>query len=254
MFTVHMGYSDVFNCLSLIDFYREQYDEVIFVATPIHKKHVDYYIRNKTGVSAVYGEANEHIAAQIAVNEKIDNLSIGFHDCTRSDCFKDSFSNAFHKTKKDEHFAKLFYTLYDIPYDVKIDYFNLERDSFLEDKIYDDFVDIINSHKYVIYHSGDEDNIKQVMSRNDNYSYINVNGKVNNIFSFIKVLEQSKELHLVDSAWASVVYLLDAKYGVFKDKEIFLYPYPTRSGGLIKDINVNILQSPKSLNNWKIIK
>jgi hypothetical protein len=71
------------------------------------------------------------------------------------------------------------------------------------------------------------------------------------IFSYIKILQNSKELHLVDSTWASMCYLLDAKYKMFKNKKIFLYPYE-RSGGLLKDKNQTNL-NPINLRNWIIV-
>ena len=254
VFTVHMGYTDVINCLAFIDFYREEYDEVIIVSTPIHKNHIDFYIRNKKGVSSVYGNNTVDLVSRIAASEGMDNLSIGFDDITRTDRYRDSFRSAFYNTRKDEHFVKLFYDLYDIPYSVKVDYFNLDRDRSLEDKTYKDFINLIQYDDYVIYHSSQEDNIKDTMKRYDNCSYVNVNGKIENVFSFIKVLEKAKELHLVDSVWAATTYLLDAKYSIFKDKKIYLYPYRNRSGGLVKDISIESLQSPVNLPNWKIMK
>jgi hypothetical protein len=84
------------------------------------------------------------------------------------------------------------------------------------------------------------------------YNSVNLNGITNNIFSFIKVLENAKELHLIDSIWASFCYLLDAKYNLLKGKTIYLYPFLDRSGGCVATRNDKVLE-PLHLDNWIII-
>ena len=62
-------------------------------------------------------------------------------------------------------------------------------------------------------------------------------------FDYIKVLENAKSIHLIDSVWAAICYLLDAKYTLLKNI----------------DVNVHCLRGyeemfiePKKLPNWKI--
>ena len=63
-------------------------------------------------------------------------------------------------------------------------------------------------------------------------------------FDMIKVLENSIEIHLLDSVWGAFVYLLDAKYRLFKNKKIFLYA---------KRGYKSMFEEPVKLNNWIIV-
>ena len=60
-----------------------------------------------------------------------------------------------------------------------------------------------------------------------------------------KTLKNAQELHLIDSVWGAVLYHLDAKYELFKDKKIYLYS--KRKHGIMY-IN------PIKLDNWIIVE
>ncbi len=91
---------------------------------------------------------------------------------------------------------------------------------------------------------------------------MNVNGITDNIFSMIKVLMNAREIHVVDSFWGSFCYVVDARYKLLKDVDVYLYPFnePLRWGGLIKDTSFrnqfeNNMNNaiPVWLDNWKIM-
>ena len=42
--------------------------------------------------------------------------------------------------------------------------------------------------------------------KNDDISYVNLNGITNIFFDYIKILENSIEIHLLDSVWGALVY------------------------------------------------
>jgi len=63
-------------------------------------------------------------------------------------------------------------------------------------------------------------------------------------FDMIKVLENSIEIHLIDSVWGALIYLLDAKHNLFKNKNIYLYAFRKHH---------KMFTEPVKLKNWKII-
>lgn len=81
---------------------------------------------------------------------------------------------------------------------------------------------------------------------------INLNRITDNFFIYSEILQKSKEIHLVDSVWASVIYLLDCKYKLFENIPIFIYPFRSREGGLLNYDDKNI--EPKHPDNWIIKK
>jgi hypothetical protein len=95
------------------------------------------------------------------------------------------------------------------------------------------------------------------IKRKTNINYINLHGKATDCFLYIKILEYAKEIHVVDSFWAQFCYLLDAKYALFKNKPVYVYPFVTteRWGGLFKDIayKEEFKLEPVDLPNWKIV-
>jgi hypothetical protein len=134
-------------------------------------------------------------------------------------------------------FVKCFYELYDIPLKVKIDYFNLKRDEDIEEKIYNNFIEKYGK-KYILNHEID------FSSENKDISCVNLNEISEIFFDYIKVLENSIEFHLLDSSWGALIYILDCKYGLFKDKKIYLYA---------KRGYTKMFTEPILLPNWEII-
>jgi hypothetical protein len=60
----------------------------------------------------------------------------------------------------------------------------------------------------------------------------------------IKVLVNAIEIHLLDSSWGAICYLLDAKYKLFQNKKIYLYANRGYSKMFIE---------PIKLDNWILI-
>jgi len=238
-FYAHQGWTDIINCFPLINYYSKKYDKLICFYREDSYELVSYYISQFDNVTF---QSIKQIPAIIDG----DILFHGMHDCYRNDKFK----NAFAHSNQMEHFVSRFYNLYHISYYEIINNFYFKRNIELEESEYQKFIEEYGIN-YILYHEPKYYPINLKLSDNNLYQKINLDGRVSNVFSYIKILENSKELHLVDSTWASMCYLLDAKYEIFKNKKIFLYPYE-RSGGLLKDKN-QINLNPINLKNWTIV-
>ena len=169
----------------------------------------------------------------------MDYLGIGLHDNYRND----TYDNNFFKYKC--YFVKKFYIPYNIPYITRINNFIFTRNLELENQKYNDFV---NTHgdKYILIHQDRPRNIliEQFIDNNNNYKIIDLNNTTEIFFDMIKILENSIEIHLIDSVWGAFIYLLDAKYNLFKNKNIYLYPLRGHTEMFI---------DPIKLKNWKIV-
>jgi hypothetical protein len=160
----------------------------------------------------------------------MDFIGIGCHDCIRHDNYKNKFRFI------DGCFVKGFYSSYDIPYITRVNNFTFNRDYELENKTYTNFISI-HGNNYIVYH-------EIIENYDKNKKIINLNGISNLFFDYIKVLENAYEIHLLDSVWAAFIYLLDAKYKLFQNKNIILY---ARRGYR------KMFEDPIKLDNWTII-
>jgi hypothetical protein len=160
-----------------------------------------------------------------------DILFHGELDVLRNDQYRGQF-NIQHKIDPD--FVKLFYTSYNIDYKVRYSYFNFNRNLNREQKVYEEFIKTYGKDYIVYHHCHDrwDDNT------NKNIKLINLDSKTDIFFDYIKILENSLELHLLDSVWGALVYIINKKYNLFTDKKVYIYC--KRGYNLIfKDIPIN---------------
>jgi len=255
----HQGWADIINGLSLINYYCEKYDNIYLLIRKNAHNIIDFYTKNINNIKLVYIEksildSNGNNLLNIVKNkfniiEKIDKLYIGGHDLMREDEYKGVFTRNYFR---DNNFCKLFYTSYNIPYETRISHFKFERDLILENKIYTQFTQKYGD-KYILYHNMGDTTVRKetggkafdvsIIENPHNFPTVNLDNISAVIFDFIKVLENAIEIHLLDSFWGVFVYLLDAKYKLFKDKKITLYA----KRGYNK-----MFTEPVKLDNWII--
>ena len=168
-----------------------------------------------------------------------DILFHGWADKYRTDHYKDKFLKIMEIDGKN--FVNNFYLPYDIPTNNRIENFIFTRDTELENNTYNNFINE-NGEKYILYHSNDDNT--DFITNKTSEKYINLNKKTNTFFDYIKILENSIEIHVIDSSWGAFIYLLNCKYGLFKDKKIYLYP--TRG-------YIEMFQNPILLDNWTFV-
>ena len=266
------GWTDIIICLSLIDFYLKNHDHLTVVVRSDAKNFFDFYVRNKKNVTPLYiqtdngryyGNINKGDVSEIQYhpNGASGNIMIPHdynllchaeHDKFREDKYRHYWGSNNFKNKSSRHFSEMFYTFYDIPFDEKVYSFSLDRDFDLEDKTYSQFISE-NTKNYVLYHDDQENHLHGSLHVStkidfenilDGYNYVNLNKKSNKFFDYIKVIENAKEIHLVDSIWAGICYQIDAKYGVFKNIPIYLYSKRGHSF---------MFEYPIKLENWTIL-
>jgi hypothetical protein len=227
----HQGWTDIVNCLALIDYYNN-YDILYLLIRDDSYKLINYYIKNKSNVIPVFVQKNildnTNPIQYFNNTRKIENYDIlfhGMHDAYRIDNYKYVFS-------LNNFFVNSFYSAYDIDYINRVQSFNLERDYNIEDNIYEKFINKYGK-KYILNHE-----IENIISE---YPNINLNNYSDTFFDCIKILQNAKEIHLLDSIWGSIIYCLDAKYKLFKDIKIYIY---------CKRGYTKMFSEPVLLENW----
>jgi hypothetical protein len=250
----HQDWTDILNRLPLINYYSTKYPDLTVILREEAKPIYEFYLRDKPHINKVY-RSNIRGGSIINLNgydeTEFDYLLHDKFDCNRTDQYKDQYSS---KDITLDHYNKLVYTCYDIDHNVMITHFEFLRDHELELETYKEFIKDHTS-EYSLYHDNMlmDFNIDGTIFASDQF-YTNLNGFTENPFSMIKVLMHSKELHVVDSFWASFCYLLDAKYNLLQNTKIYLYPRTPYNawGGLLKDISYELKLEPISLPNWTI--
>ena len=270
----HQGWSDIVNCLSLINYYNNYYDEIYVIIRKDAKELVDYYIKSLQNVKIIYinnddgrfygnfelsnDEEVKYLMSEshnfhgtIQIGKNIDLLFHGEHDVYRMDHFRYNWYLRQNENPPGS-FLEKFYTIYNIDYLERINSFIFERDIDLEEKTYNKFISEYGD-KYVIYHDNPTwnhmpQNIPTEIkfdNKLEGYNYVNLNKKSDIFFDYIKIFQNAKEIHLIDSLWACIYYLIDSKYGIFKDKIINVYCYRGHD---------YMFLYPKQNKNWIIKK
>ena len=249
-FYSHQGWTDIINNLALINYYSKKYDELVVVIRDDSRPILDYYVNGLKNVQMTYVPKYVLDSSLLNIPNEYDILYHGYHDRFRRDGDK-------YKGRFDEggmYFVKGFYEFYDIPFSEKVNSFELIRDEVLEDKNYNEFISKYGED-YILYHDDQETpwatGINLLNIFKDVKNAVNLNSITPNLFGYLKVIENAKELHLIDSVWASMCYLIDAKYSTFKEKTINLYSFKIRGGGLMHTYEDQVIH-PVHPMNWII--
>lgn len=224
----HQGWTDIINSLALITWYGQKHDILHVLMHADAAPLLNYYLRNTSHIIPIYVEKSildNDIETIIPQNNFF--LGIGGHDRYRTDNYQNSFS------KHKEFFVERFYTAYDIPYIARVEYFQLDRDLELEQRCYNEFVERYGDNYILTHH---------VELKNTSYSVVSLTEISDIFFDMIMVLQKAKELHLIDSVWAAVTYLLDAKYGLFSHIKIYIHARAYQE----------MFTKPVKLDNWTI--
>ena len=243
----HQGWTDIINCLPLINHYSSSYNKVFLAIREDSKDLVDSYCKNIQNLRIWYipkSDLDSNIWFNRINPNDYDLCIHGHYDMYRLDNYRNSFSK---KISEGEHFVDAFYTSYGLEAEDRIKNFEYVRNLEKEDFFYSEFIKTHGS-SYILYHDSSENPIK----KNSDYKYINIGNICKDPFEILKIAENAKEIHLIDSIWASFFYLLDCKYSTFKNIPIYLYPFDNRGGGCLDYSNNLTKIKPIHLKNWVI--
>lgn len=236
----NQGWTDIINCLPLINYNSSLYDKIYLFVRSDSKPIIDFYCRDIKNVEVVY-EKKENIDYNL--NKVLSNYS------QNENLFYGVFDNlnkknngVFLSSSHNFFFVQKFYECYNIPYITKVDYFSFLRDFDAEERRY---VDFIGEHgeDYCLIHEDTERGLS-IIEKTNNKKFINLDKKSDVLFDYIKILQNAKEIILIDSVWAAFIYLIDCKYRLFENvpiKVICLRGYQ------------EMFNKPITLDNWQVM-
>ena len=250
----HQGWTDIINQLSLISYYSKKYENINCIMRHDSNELVDFYVRNISNVKIIYApfdDGRDIFRSDSSFDKSVlstPNCDLLFHGIpdrygmygSRWPCGPD---NVF--------FVKKFFECYGVDYMVRVSDFEISRNHELENQKYDEFVSK-HGKDYLLYHDDEGRNLKNNMSTAtildksgfSDYTMINLNESTNIFFDYIKIIMNAKEIHLIDSVWANLIWLLDAKYGLFKDIPIYV--------SCVRG-HIPMFTEPVVLKNWTIL-
>lgn len=229
----HQGWTDIMNCLALITYYSNIFSKVHLIIRNDSYELLNYYTKKYNNINIIYIDKTELDNMNIlnylqTCNINVDNVKLlfhGIHDKYR----KDKYNNAFNNCKC--YFVERFYKAYDMPYDIRSN-ISFYRDTDLEHNTYKNFIKLYGN-EYILYH--------EIIKTNKNIVKVNLNQISNIFFDYIEVIEHATEIHLIDSSWAALIYLLEIKFNLFHNINIMLYAIKNHK---------EMFQKPKKLDNW----
>ena len=239
----HQEWTDIINCLALINIYSSKYKTLYLIIRDDAVKLIQYYIKDIKNIfllTAPKLNINNHEFLNIINNLKELKIEgyeyIALFDVKRP--ITDKYHNVWipaEQSKSDIRFERKFYELYDLSFSDKIDKFELRRDIDLENEVYNR---IVKNEPYICVH--DREGVYPITVNND-YHIIKLAEASEIFFDYIKILQNAKEIHVIDSVWAAVYYQLDAKYRIFENIPIYVY--------CVRGHN-KMFSEPINLPNW----
>lgn len=223
----NQGWTDIVNCLPLATYYSKRYSKIILPVRDGALEFVNYYVRNKSNIECVGFEKQSFESnfvesiRHILMSRSIQDIDLLFHGC--SDVYRNDDKRFKFMTSPNLHFVSSFYQDYGIPFNQRIENFDLDRDDRAENEFFDDFTRK-HGKEYILVHDSSEMPL--------GIQGIRLGEITSNPFISAKVLQNAQEIHMIDSFWASVCYHFDMKFSLLSDVKVSIYPFKSRGGSL----------------------
>lgn len=213
----HQGWTDILNSLALITYYAPRYENLYVIIRSEGEALLQFYCRTFKNVQilSVAMEVINYafVLADIPVVNSWTIETFGLDPSTTDKLFHgscdfyrcDKYNNTYHNScTGGMFFVNAFYTPYGLDPSLRISHFTVERDHNREQEFYTAFCKK-HGDKYHLTHG----------THTDNPLAVELGNTTETFFDAIQVLEHAQSMILIDSVWATLVYLLQAKYGLF---------------------------------------
>jgi len=274
VFAPHWGWTDFIILTSMINYYNSIFEEVVLFIPEINvqdmlnilypnnrKIYLDIVSGNPSAINIISSFIDEYIflidghqstqCLPMTMNQmNINENTINFHLLKNSahnigeGINKNIVSNFINIIKErdanESDFDERVY-FYTYSYFNKEDickYFTITRNKSLED-IQQQLV----PRDYIVVHN--VDTMKQIHSE---YPIIYLNDRSNYILDLLSVIENSKEIHIYDSLYGTIIYLLYFSSNFIKSKPIYYHKYARSKIPKFYDIDMI-----NSSNDWNIL-
>ncbi len=231
----HHGFTDILNSFGLIDYFLNTglYSSIYLITRDEAKEYVDFFVRERpcvipkyypidflNGLYSICSKNPVKLMAYLLNIKNYEPLCIGYPDIFNSNpLYKNKFAKHLQTSpliNGASNFVKSFYEAYNIDYNLRITNFSFTRQHDEEEAVYNKFIEKYGK-RYILTHHIDK------IENKENLPIVELDRISHKFFDFIKVLQNSEELHLLDSVWGAFVYLLDCKYNLFENKKIHIH-------------------------------
>jgi hypothetical protein len=230
-----------------------KFDIVPFVINCIRNNALYVYQKNGNLHIALLNDTDKNCKQlKYFTIEDNDYQLIGLLDKHRTDKYNDAFCKyngppVHNRTGyvDDKYvFWKKFYSAYDIPYMVRFNHFEIQRDLANEEKLYNK---VVHTTPYIVTHLKEQNNLRIPKSEENiilSQTFYELHEMSPEFLDAIKILKNASAMYLIDSVWAILCFHLDVKYRLFKDIKITVY--------CLRDYD-RMFNQPISLPNWTVI-
>ncbi len=230
---IHQGFGDLFNSIGIINYYSNKYDNVyVFLVDNSRIKIYNELFYSKKNIIPIIPEFSDYLNVKhpntcvICMTNgsnnfcpRINNVKCKYIDYDKysGDIIKiGSFDNFdfWHNNYrfKQYSFAHAFYSYNNLDPNIRFEEFKLYNNKDKENEIYLNFVKTYGEN-YILIHEDSNRNFfidrNKIISKN--LPIINLNCISDNFIEYFKVIKNAKEIHLIDSSWSVLIYLLSYK-------------------------------------------
>jgi hypothetical protein len=261
----HQGFGDLFTNNSLCNYFSDKFDElVIFVFDESRKNVVSEMYKHKKNIKCVipkfidnniYNTSciicmtsgnnpcrletsfNNHKYIDYSEWKDYENIKIG--------CFKENYDKweAYLTTNLENNisFSHSFYLYENLSLDIRNTFFSVCRNNELESENYSHLI----GKEYIVLHDDPNRNINIDRSRLPKNLFIyELNYKSKSMIDQIKILENAKELHFIDSSYSVLIYFLSLTNEKIKKIPKYFHFYARKNDMIYKN---------PTPNNWNIL-
>lgn len=242
----HQGWTDIVNCLPLINIYAEKYKRLFVLVREDARPMILFYVRGLRNVIPIFKSKQSLDTVPWFNLINVQDLGItGFELIAHYDHMRlqnDPYNGAYMRLNKAQPsytFERLFYESYGLPYSDRVDKFLLHRDPVAEEHTYNR---LVKQEPYICVHTNKDLNL--LVNPRTDLPIIELDKSSFMFFDMVRVLQHAKEIHLIDSVWAAVCYMIDARHGLLEKVPIYLYCHRNFQ---------KMFTEPVHLPNWIIV-
>lgn len=260
----HQGYGDLFTSNSIVNFFSKNYDKlIVFVLDNSRKKVVSEMYKHVPNIECVvpkFINNNSYNSSCIVCmadgypcrhdssfdgHKYIDYSEWLEYDNIKIGCFKENYKKwetfLYDNMSNNISFSHSFYLYENMDIDNRIKYFSVYRNN--EKEL--EQLSKIPSDEYIVIH--DDPNRGLIIDGSrlpKNYYIYQLNGVSDNMVDQIKILENAKEIHFIDSNYSVMIYFLSFINDKIKKTPKYLHYYARK--------NKMIYENPTP-ENWLVL-
>jgi len=234
-FICHQGYTDLINCIGLINYYSKFNDELlIFVYDNPRLVLLKYLLKDNKKIKitipklSIDKKNNEsciicHTENNCSYCPRCPTTNCHYIDYSKYldyqhikiGCFNNYFKWDFFMNNNKFSFAHCFYLYNGVLYENRINNFFIYRDIKNEKQKYDQLIGKIG-YNYIVV-NGCADKI------NTDYKIYDLTNVSEILVDQLEIIKNAKEVHLIDSVYSVLLYLLFKKYNYTTEGNIHIY-------------------------------